>query len=124
MDTVVGKIILPMDQTVINMRKTTALILLVMHTAALTVSGQNFKSENRIFLWDVTLSTFGYAGSPDIAEEVRKNLLNAIENIQDENSKIVVIPFQDKVLDVWEGTASDTEKGVIISKIHNIKEKA
>ena len=107
----------------ITIRKTTVLLFLVMHTVGLTVSAQNFKSEKRIFLWDVTLSTFGYAGAPDIAEEVRENLLNAIENIQDENSEIVVIPFQDNVLDVWEGDATNSSKSKIISNIQTIKEK-
>ena len=107
----------------ITIRKTTVLIFLVVHTVGLTVCAQNFKSEKRIFLWDVTLSTFGFNGSPDIAEEVRENLLNAIENLQDENNEIVVIPFQDKVLDVWEGNAGNSDKGAIISNIQNIKEK-
>lgn len=83
---------------------------------------QNFKSERRIYLWDITLSTFGFAGSPNIAEEVRSNLIKSINDIDNQQTEIVVIAFQDEVMFHWESTATTTGKRELIRKIERVRE--
>ncbi|MBI9056983.1 MAG: VWA domain-containing protein [Labilibaculum sp.] len=85
------------------------------------VKTQNFKEEQRVFLFDCTLSMFGYGDSPDIFESVRTSLIDAIQSVDDERTQIVVLPFQDKVLDVWQQDATVSGKKQIIDKIRSIK---
>ena len=107
------------------------LILLIFNIISLLaafrtqVSAQNFKTEKRIYVWDVTLSMNGFGGAPNIWNEVQKNLMNAIQNISDEQTEIVVVPFQDGVLRSWnEGEwntlATDQGKRKLIDKIKSI----
>ncbi len=84
---------------------------------------QNFKNERRIFLWDVTLSMYGFGGAPIIGDEVQKNLIQAIENITDPQTEIIVIPFQDNVLHVWKNKATVEGKRELLKKVASIKER-
>lgn len=86
-------------------------------------NAQDFKNERRIFVWDVTLSMWGYNASPDIGEEVRDNIIKAINEIDDINTDIYVIPFQDNVLDVWKVRADNKGKERITNKIRGIRKK-
>ena len=64
--------------------------------------GQNsrFKDERRIYLWDVTLSMKGYQDkTPDIYDEVIDAIEQDVNTLNDENTEIWVIPFQNKILD-------------------------
>ncbi len=78
-----------------------------------------FKQERRVFLWDVTLSMKGKTqndnNTPNIWDEVKNALIKSISSITDPTTEIVVIPFQDKPLDVWTATAQDCN--ALISKI-------
>jgi len=98
-------------------------IIYLLLCVAYNSSGQNFKNERRIFLWDVTLSTFGFGGSPNIGNEVQRNLIQAVENISDPQTEIIVIPFQDNILYVWENQATPEGKKELLKKISSIKEK-
>ncbi len=76
------------------------------------------KSERRIYLWDVTLSMKGYQDkTPDIYSEVVSAIVSDIETIKVEDTEIIVIPFQESVLDVWSEKATSAGRAQIISKI-------
>ena len=76
------------------------------------------KSQRRIYLWDVTLSMKGYEGAPDIYDEVRDFLIEDIRNnIRDENTEIVVLPFQENILERWIARADEAGKNEIIRRI-------
>lgn len=80
-----------------------------------------FKERKNIFLLDVTLSMWGKANnSNDIFDKVRNELINSISAIQNPNTEIVVVTFQDKVLHTWNKTASPEGKKYIISKLMEI----
>jgi hypothetical protein len=86
----------------------------------------------RIYLWDVTLSMWGLrcvSGniapalvSKDIYQEVVNFLIQDIESIDDENTEIYVLPFQENILvnqNEWHVTANYAGKREIIQKIRN-----
>ncbi|MDR1369738.1 MAG: VWA domain-containing protein [Dysgonamonadaceae bacterium] len=61
------------------------------------------KSQRRIYLWDVTLSMKGKAkvdGKPtaNIYDDVVEALCRYINGINNENTEILVLPFQEKIL--------------------------
>ncbi|MDE5418470.1 VWA domain-containing protein [Labilibaculum sp. DW002] len=87
------------------------------------VKSQNFKDERRVYLLDCTLSMFGFGGCPEIFEEVRAGLIEAIQTIDDERTEIIILPFQDEVLDVWKQDATASGKKILIDKIRSIKKK-
>ena len=77
------------------------------------------KSQRRIYLWDVTLSMKGFGGTPNIYDDVVKFLEKEIESITDESTEVVVLPFQERILEVWNTNADMTGKKEIIKKIKN-----
>ncbi|MDH6344294.1 hypothetical protein M2480_003195 [Parabacteroides sp. PFB2-12] len=62
------------------------------------VYGQSYQNEKRIYLLDVTASMVGKGEvkTPDIFENVKKELVNTINGIQSPHTEIVVIPFTNK----------------------------
>ncbi|MFI3281409.1 MAG: VWA domain-containing protein [Rikenellaceae bacterium] len=86
---------------------------------ALNAMAENrqFKSERRIYLWDVTLSMKGYNGSPNIYDPVVQAIKKDINAISDDQTEIVVLPFQTRVLESWQAKASTQGKAEIIGKI-------
>lgn len=88
------------------------------------ISAQNpqFKNERRIYLWDVTLSMKGFEGkTPDIYEEVVKAIKTDINSISDEDTEIIVLPFQTSILEEWKEKATEQGKKNIIQKIEKYK---
>ena len=82
------------------------------------------KLQRRIYLWDVTLSMKGYGGASDIYDEVRDFLIQDIRyNIRDENTEIVVLPFQEFVLERWIVKADEAGKNDIIRRISSYNNK-
>jgi hypothetical protein len=94
------------------------------------------KSQRRIYLWDVTLSMLGKKcvhgekiHDPDgknIYENVVRFLTQEIESITDENTEIVVLPFQENILvnpNDWKVKATNAGKKEIIQKIKNYPEQ-
>lgn len=71
---------------------------------SISSNSQNFKKEKRIYLLDITKSMFGLDGTPDIFDEVRNALYEGIENIDNPETLITIIPFQ--------GTNTDTKKNL------------
>ena len=62
------------------------------------MNAQTITSEKRIYLFDVTKSMVGRGSvnTPDIFDEVKKSLEEAIEDIADPRTEIVIIPFTNK----------------------------
>lgn len=78
----------------------------------------NVKDVRQTYLWDVTLSMQGKApGSPDIWEQVKEAIITDIQQISDDRTEIVVIPFQHKALDEWREFATVAGKAKLIGKI-------
>lgn len=75
------------------------------------------KDLRQTYLWDVTLSMKGYNGSPDIYDKVVDVMIKDIDNIDNERTEIVVIPFQDKVCEVWRADATASGKAKLKAKI-------
>jgi len=92
-------------------------IIIFLSLAAVAVAQP--KSQRRIYLWDVTLSMKGYGGTPDIYSDVVKFLEKQIEGITDENTEIVVLPFQERILARWAVRADAAGKEGIIREIKN-----
>jgi len=89
-----------------------------------SVQAQNqkqFKDTRNIYLLDVTLSMFGKApGAKDIFDEVRSELINVINATTNKNTEIVIVTFQDKIIDTWQVKATEQGKKNIIDKLNAI----
>ncbi len=98
-------------------------ILVVLHIVIPTLFAQQkqFKNEKRIYLWDVTLSMKGFGGKPNIYKPVVEALKKDINSIIDEQTEIVVLPFQMDILDQWSYSATKQGKQDIIGKIESYK---
>ncbi len=109
------------------MKKLSLLIALIILMCAncLPASAQNgTKEERHTYLWDVTLSMFGQRkgySQYDIYDEVVEKMTSNINAIQNEQTEIVVIPFQEKHLEVWRTYATKQGKQDIISRIKHYK---
>lgn len=53
---------------------------------------------NRIFIWDVTLSMQGFGGSEDIWDEVKKRMIQNIQQIPDDDGVLTILPFQEDIV--------------------------
>lgn len=99
----------------------TTLIALASFSLAFAQSG-NVKDVRQTYLWDVTLSMMGKApGAPDIWEQVKEAIITDIQQISDDRTEIVVIPFQHKVLDEWREPATAAGKAKLVAKIKGYK---
>ena len=78
-----------------------------------------FKNERRIYLWDVTLSMKGVGRqpTPNIFDKVVDALEKDINSINDEQTEILVLPFQTSILDCWKTLATSTGKKSLIDKL-------
>ena len=86
--------------------------------------GDTFKSERVTYLWDVTLSMKGYNGSENIYARVLNDLIGDIELIEDENTEIVVVPFQVDVCEVFRAYATQEGKERLIGKLREYNNTA
>ena len=99
----------------------TTLIALASFTLAFAQNG-NVKDVRQTYLWDVTLSMQGKApGAPDIWEPVKEALITDIQQISDDRTEIVVIPFQHKALEEWREPATAAGKAKLVAKIKAYK---
>ena len=98
------------------------LILLAM-TCCVSAFSQsaNVKDVRQTYLWDVTLSMQGKAGGPNIWEQVKTAIITDIQQISDDRTEIVVVPFQHKALDEWRQPATEAGKAALIAKIKAYK---
>lgn len=97
-----------------------ALVLLnISFLAAQTV---NVKDVRQTYLWDVTLSMQGKAaGCPDIWDKVKNAIIADIQQISDDRTEIVVIPFQHKALEEWREYATAAGKAALVDRIKSYK---
>lgn len=105
------------------MRRTFLFILVVLFTIPTYSQQSKFKDRKNIYLLDVTLSMFGYNGAPDIFVSVRDELIKSIDAVQNPNTEIVVVTFQDRILETWTENATRDGKGRIIDSLKGIKEE-
>ncbi len=98
-------------------------ILLVILVAIVFFPQNLFSQCKKIYLWDVTLSLKGFGGTPDIYDQVENWLIKDINKTLNENTEIIVCPFQDQngVLEIFRVKANNTGKAEVISKIRNYK---
>lgn len=74
-------------------RIVTSFIALICFSLAFAQSG-NVKDVRQTYLWDVTLPMQGKApGCPNIWEQVKEAIITDIQQISDDRTEIVVIPF-------------------------------
>lgn len=102
------------------MKKKHIILFILSFILIQNISAQNhrFTKERRIYLWDVTLSMKGYQGkTPDIWDKVVKSLCDNIDYIINEDTEIIVLPYQERVLERWIYTASDKNKEELKNKI-------
>lgn len=80
--------------------KRVVLLLVALFTAICVTIAQESSERNCIFVLDCTKSMMGYNNAPNIWEKTKLYLNDAItkELIANPTSRIVIIPFQDKVL--------------------------
>jgi len=98
------------------------ILLFLFSCSLLSAQNSKFKNERRIYLWDVTLSMKGYEGrTPDIYDEVVKAIKTDINSIADEETEIIILPFQVNILDAWKEKATESGKKAIIKKIESYK---
>lgn len=93
------------------------LIITILFLQTIKCQNSLFKTEKRIYLWDVTLSMKGYNGAPNIWSEVVEALSKDINSIMDEETEIVVLPFQTSILEKWTQYATPEGKEILIKKI-------
>lgn len=100
-----------------------AIIVLVLSGCSLLFAQSgNVKDIRQTYLWDVTLSMLGKApGAPNIWEQVKEAIISDIQQISDDRTEIVVIPFQHQALDEWREYATLAGKAALISKIKAYK---
>lgn len=94
-----------------------AILLLFGSVSINALYSQDFKTQKRIYLLDVTLSMHGYGDSPDIWPTVIQFLSSEIKSIEDPQTEIVVMPFQESVLDIWKYKATPEGKTALLKKI-------
>ena len=98
-----------------------ALLILVACSQLIAQSG-NVKDVRQTYLWDVTLSMQGKAtGAPDIWDQVKEAMIADIQQVSDDRTEIVVIPFQHIALEEWREFATTTGKSALIAKIKAYK---
>ena len=88
-----------------------------------TLFAQSLKPERRIYMLDATSSmeSLKTSDSKVLWSVVTKSLSEAINSIEDPNTEIVVVPFWESILDVWEVKATPEGKKNIIDKISALK---
>ena len=107
--------------------KNISLVFSILFSIAYSVSANNLTKsvpEQRIYLWDVTLSMKGYKDlTPNIYNDVIEFIKKDIRAIKDESTMIKVAPFQEGILEVWSEKATVEGKKRIIDKIESYDNK-
>lgn len=103
------------------MRKPLVILLALASCILSFAQSANVKDVRQIYLWDVTLSMQGKAGGPNIWEQVKTAIISDIQQISDDRTEIVVVPFQHKALDEWRQPATEAGKAALIAKIKAYK---
>ncbi len=75
--------------------------------------------ERRIYLVDLTRSMEGYNGAEDIFDKVKEQMNSAISTMNDTTSEIVIVPFTDKLHELYIDKIAN--KKSIVDYIANLK---
>ncbi|MFD0701216.1 vWA domain-containing protein [Myroides pelagicus] len=89
-------------------------------------SQHSLKDKKYIFELDITKSMWGVGepGSIDIFDKVRNQLITAIEGIQDPSAEIVLITWQDQIINTWQEKATQQGKENLITQLKEITKKS
>ncbi len=87
------------------------------------MEAQTYLQEKRIYLVDVTKSLVGQGEikTPNIFDQVKNNLIDAINEIEDPNTEIIVVPFTNKPHQAIMGRTSQKDSLVAILRDLKIK---
>lgn len=88
-------------------------------------SQHSLKEKKYIFELDITKSMWGVGepGSIDIFDKVRNQLITAIEAIADPSAEIVLVTWQDKVINTWQEKSNQKGKEKLINHLKEITVK-
>ena len=105
-----------------KIRNTLLLSLACLFLSQVTLA-QNFMQERRIYILDVTASMEGkgVVETPDIFDQVKKELRDAVESIDNPNTEVVVVPFTDVPHELIRGMIS--ERDSLLEDIRNLSIK-
>ncbi len=88
------------------------------------------KIDRRIYIWDVTKSMQGhnsktndYDASIDVWDKVVDFLKKDIEAITDSSTELIMLPFQEEILDEWSVKATEDGKKQLLQKIDDAKSR-
>lgn len=98
-------------------------ILIISLCLSLVSFGQ-LMNERRVYYLDITGSMAGYNGSPNIWNSVVSNLEKAVDNIEDENTEIVIKTFTDSkhpVKTLVSVNATATGKATVKEKLTSVE---
>ena len=78
--------------------------------------------ENYIILFDCTASMGGSEGGPNVWNQAKDILTQSIININGEDARIVVIPFQDKIGNILDFPATDKSRiNLVLAEVDRMK---
>lgn len=109
------------------MKFKTFLVLICCFLLSLTVFSQHsLKDKKYIFELDITKSMWGIGepGSIDIFEQVRNQLIKAIDNIDDPSAEIVLVTWQDQIISTWKEHANTKGKEHLVEQLKKITVKS
>ncbi|MBE6210391.1 MAG: VWA domain-containing protein [Rikenellaceae bacterium] len=91
-------------------------------------TSQQQRVDRRIYIWDVTRSMQGYKSktqpyvkSIDVWDDVIKFLKDDINAITDSSTELIMLPFQERILDKWQVKATTEGKNELFQKIDGAK---
>lgn len=100
------------------------------HAQTMGPESPKVKIDRRIYVWDVTKSMQGhnrktqqYDPSLDVWDKFVKWLKDDIEAITDSSTELVVLPFQETVLERWTCKATVEGKAELLRKIDDAKKQ-
>lgn len=112
-------------ENVLNMRRQNLILLLFIFVCMCpSTYAQKYLQEKRIYLVDVTKSMAGKGiiPTPDIFESVKASLIEAISELEDPNTEIIVIPFTNKPHQMIHGYVSQKDSLVNVLKSLDLKQ--
>ncbi|SDI02594.1 hypothetical protein SAMN05421818_1463 [Myroides phaeus] len=89
-------------------------------------SQHSLKEKKYIFELDITKSMWGIGepGSINIFDQVRTQLIKAIENIDDPSAEIVLVTWQDQIISTWKESANSVGKERLVEQLKKITVKS
>ena len=98
------------------------LVFVIALLISISSFSQTFKTEKRIYLLDITGSMYGKGSGENIFTEVKNNLIQTINSLDNPQTNITVITFGKGVVDIWEAQATANGKSNLITNINTHNE--